>query len=213
MAIDFSIITNIGGDLGTWGSRLAAIAGFAAVAYAGAFAYNRTKRYNYVVRIFNRDAIGNVIQLPDDKAGIFLDKKTQYRLFLLRRNKFGLDPDEIPYILSSKGKKIVYLLQTGLKNYQFMKPDISKAPELIFNVQDEDVAWALNAYERNKKPFGNKFLEQIMPFIGMAFVFTLVVVALFFIFKHIGVLTEVANAFRDAAIEFAKVQTGTAVVD
>ncbi len=107
---------------------------------------------------------------------------------------------------------MVYLLQTGLKNFQFMIPVINNKSKIVFNVQDEDVAWAMNAWERYKNPYKNKFLEHIMPFIGMAFVFLLVIISLYYIFKHIGVLSEVANAFRDAATEFAKVQTGTEVI-
>lgn len=182
------------------------------VFYILAFWYNRTRRYDWVVRIFNKDANGQVIQQKDDRGGIFLDKRTMYRLFLLRRLKFGLDPDEIPYILNWKGQKMVYLVQTGLKNFQFMKPQISDNPGLVFNVQDEDVAWALNAYERHKKNFQNKFLEQIMPIIGMVLVFMLVIVAMYFIFKNFGELSATAGAFKEAADAYARAQLGTTVV-
>ena len=183
--------------------------------YLAFFFIRRTKKYNYTVRIFNKDATGNIVQLPDDKGGIFLDRKTQYRLFMLKRNKFGLDPDEIPYILTSRGSKLVYLIQTGLKNFQFMRPVISDNPGLVFNVQDEDIAWGLNAYERQKKIFQNDFMTKIMPFIGMAFVFLVIVMSLWFIFKNFGVITETANAFNQAAAtmrETAAMQNLGAVV-
>jgi len=209
MAIDAAAI---GMEVWRWTTYLILGLVVIAVVYVFALWYNRTKRFNWIVRIFNRDATGQVIQQPDDRGGIFLDKKTNYRLFLLRKNKFGLDPDEIPYILTSKGSKIVYLLQTGLKNYQFMKPQISENPGIVFGVQDEDVAWALNAYERNKKAFQNTFLTQVMPIIGMAFVFLLIVVSMYYIFKNFDVLKDVALAFNQAAVEFNKAQLGTAVV-
>ncbi len=209
MAID---ATAIGMEIWKWATRLIIGLGVIGIGYVIALWWNRNKRYNWIVRIFNKDAIGNVIQQPDDKGGVFMDKKTQYRLFLVKKIKFGLDPDVIPYILTSKGQKIVYLLQTGLKNYQFMKPSISDNPGLTFGVQDEDVAWALNAYERNKKAFENTFLQQIMPIVGMAFVFLLIVVSMYYIFRNFGVLSEVAQSFNEAAKEFAKVQLGTTVV-
>lgn len=202
VTFDTAQITSIGMNIWKWVVYGIIFAVSMGMIYAAAYWYNRKKRYSYVVRVFNKDATGNVVQQPDDKGGVFLDKKTNYRLFLLRKNKFGLDPDEIPYLITSRGKKIVYLLQTGLKNFQFLKPAISDNPGLVFNVQDEDVAWALNAYERNKKAFAPTLMQQIMPIIGMAFVFMLILVSLYFIFKNFGVISDTADAFNHAAITF-----------
>ena len=204
MALDTTQIAAMGMNIWKWVAYGIMFAVSMGAIYAAAYWYNRKKRYNYIVRVFNRDATGNVVQQPDDKGGIFLDKKTNYRLFLLRKYKFGLDPDEIPYLITSRGQKIVYLLQSGLKNFQFLKPSVSGNPGLVFNVQDEDVAWAVNAYERHKKAFQQNLLQQIMPILGMAFVFMLIVVSLYFIFKNFGTLGDTANAFNAAAAEFTK---------
>jgi len=216
MTIDYSSIQAIGPEIWKWLVRAMYLAIFAGLAYAAAYFFNRFKRYNYIVRIFNRDATGHIVQQPDDKGGIFLDKKTSYRLFLLRKNKFGLDPDEIPYILTSKGRKLVYLIQTGLKNFQFLKPDISSNPGLVFNVQDEDVAWALNAYVRHKAIFQNNIWQQIMPFLGMTFVFVTVMISLYWVFQNLGTLQGVADAMKEAAMamkDVAKLQNLGAVVE
>ncbi len=202
--IDMANVTQIGMDIWKWVVYGIIFVVAIGCIYAVAYWYNRKKRYKYIVRVFDKDAVGNVVQQPDDKGGIFLDKKTNYRLFLLRKNKFGLDPDEIPYLITSTGQKIVYLLQTGLKNFQFLKPSVSGNPGIVFNVQDEDVAWALNAYERTKMAFKQSLLQQLMPILGMAFVFTLVVVAMFFIFKNLGVLGEVAESMNAAAAQFTE---------
>ena len=95
-------------------------------------------------------------------------------------------------------------MQSGLKNFQFLKPSVSGNPGIVFNVQEEDVAWAVNAYERHKKAFQQNLLQQIMPIIGMAFVFMLIVVCLYFIFKNFGTLSDTANAFNAAAETFTK---------
>lgn len=184
------------------------------VAYIGAIFFNNRFRYKYIIRIFSKDANGQIIQLKDDKAGIFLDKKTQYRLFKLKRNKFALDPDNIPYILTVKGKMLVYLLQTGLKNYQYLTPQIHSNPGLVFNVEDEDVAWAINAWERYKNPYANTVWSQIAPFIGMAFVFITVVVALYFIFTKAGFNADLLRDLADAAIQLKQggAVSGTTVV-
>jgi len=214
--VDMSAITNYGMVIWGWVWKALLLGGAVGIAYFLSFYYRRQKRYKYIVRIFNKDATGQVIQQPDDKGGIFLDKKTQYRLFKLKKNKFGLDPDEIPYILNSMGKKIVYLLQTGLKNYQFLTPALSDNPGLVFNVQDEDVAWAINAWERYRNPYKNQFLEKIMPFIGMAFVFIVVVVALYYMVVKAGfnaeLLRELAASSKEISANLAKASLGSAVV-
>jgi len=217
MSFDTANLLQMGKTLWGWIYWAILIGGFGLLSYGIAFWFNKKKRYEWIVRIFNKDATGQVIQQPDDKGGIFLDKKTQYRLFMLRKNKFALDPDDIPYILTSKGKKIVYLLQTGLKNFQYMKPEISNNPGLVFNVQDEDVAWAINAWERYKNPYKNKFMEQIMPFLGMAFVFLIVVAALYFMIVKAGfnaeLLTQLSESAKDIAASLAKASIGGTIVE
>lgn len=207
----------IGAGIGQWIYRIGLMLFLGGGLYLIAFYWNKRRRFSWTVRIFNKDATGNIVQEPDDKGGIFLDKKTQYRLFMLKRSKFGLDPDEIPYILTTKGTKVVYLLQTGLKNFQFMKPQVSGNPGIVFNVQDEDVAWAINAWERYKNPYKNQFIEKIMPFIGMAFVFLTVVVALYYIIMKSGfnaeLLRELAASSKAIAESLAKASLGTVVVD
>jgi hypothetical protein len=213
MPLDTTQLTQMGMNFWKWAVYGIFIFVFFAGVYGLAFWFNRSKRYKYRVRIFNRDSIGNIIQQPDDRGGIFLDKKTNFRLFLLRKNKFGLDPDEIPYLISFrrgllgfglKTENIVHILQTGLKNFQFLKPQLSENPGIVFNVQDEDVAWAINAYERHKKAFQQTLLQQVMPIIGMAFVFMMVVVALYFIFKNFGTLSDTAAALKESAQAFTE---------
>lgn len=201
-----------------WGMavKLILILASAFVVYLLIWYINKTKRYSYRVVIYTKDAVGNLIQKKEDRAGIFLDKKTAYRLFKLKKNKFALDPDDIPYIMTEKGTKIVYLLQTGLMNYQYLKPQVSANPGLVFNVQDEDVAWAINAYERNKKIFQNNFLQQILPFIGMAFVFLTIVVALYFVFVKAGYNADTLEAIQAAQRAISEnlraAASGTAVI-
>lgn len=195
-----------------WASRLIGLIFAMLSIYALVHWFNKRKRYIYTVRVYEKDSLGNVIEKPTDSGGIFLDKKTQYRLFLLKNNKCGLTPDNVPYLLSSTGRKVVYILQTGLKSFQYMKPAVSDNPGITFGVQDEDVAWAINAYARHKAAFQTSLLEKVLPFLGMAFVFMTVIVALYYIFDNMSVLTEVAASFRDTADTLAKIKLGTAVV-
>ena len=212
MPINVEALTSIGWKILTWLGRILLGLGVIALMYGLSWFIRRERRYNHNVNVYNTDAVGNIIQQRSDKGGIFIDRKTKYRLFLLKRNKFGLDPDKVPYIINYKGQRMVHLLQTGLKNYQYLKPQFSPNPGLVFDVQDEDVAWAMNAWERYHNPFKSMFLEHIIPFLGMAFVFLKVVIALWFIFKNFGTLGDVAIAMKEAAIAMKEAAIGTTVV-
>ncbi len=58
---------------------------------------HRKKYSQYRVEIFDKDTNGNVYKTYD-RGGIFLDKKTGYRLFFLEKAKWGGNPNNVPYI-------------------------------------------------------------------------------------------------------------------
>lgn len=173
----------------------------------------RMRKYSWIIRVFERDSSGNLVQLADDKGGIFLDRTTNYRLLLLRKHKFGLDPDHIPYIMNSRGRRITYLLRTGLKNYQFLKPVVEENKGIKFNVEDEDVAWAVNAYQKYKIPNKNDLLKQILPILGIAVFGIIIVIMIYLILEKFDVLSDVANALVQATDNMQRVNTGTTVVE
>ena len=79
------------------------------------------RRYNYLVEIINPFSR----EPTSTKGGIFIDAKTNQKLFYLRSGLFGkrfnvgLDPDKLP-ALHKRGKKKIYLVQDGLKNYRYI---------------------------------------------------------------------------------------------
>ena len=169
----------------------------------------RRKQYNqFKCIIWGRDAFGQLTETTD-KAGIFVDAKTKNKRFFLKKAHVGLNPDNVPYIQSGK-VKIVYLLRTGLKNFQFIRPLI--ADNFTIDVGEEDVNWAVNAYERQKKVFGSSMLLQYMPFIVLAFVSIIVLVIFMNLFKKFDVLGEIAASMSQAATAMAQAQTGTVVL-
>lgn len=171
------------------------------------FAFIQNKRYKeYRVVIWERDLFGNTQQTFDD-AGVFVDKKTLNKRFFLRRSNVGLEPDNIPYVRMPNGKKLVYLVRRGLKNFQFIKPVIADTG-FKFQVTEEDVNWAVNSYERQKKLFQSNTLMQLLPFILLAFVSVIILVMFIYFFKDFGVLKEVALAFKDATTQLAQYKTG-----
>lgn len=175
--------------------------------------YRREKQYNWTVRVFEKDASGTHIEKRQDKGGIILNKKTNNRLFQLKNNKFGMDPDKIPYMLGTGDRKIVYLLQTGLKNFQFLRPAVSNNPGVVFNVEDEDVAWACNAFDLYRLPSKNNILQQLLPVIGIAVLGVCFIAFIYLILDKFDVLSQTAQAFQQASKELSKASLGSQVIE
>lgn len=167
------------------------------------------KFQDYKVTVWERDAFGNIRQYQDN-AGVFVDKKTNNKRLFLQRTNVGLQPDNIPYVINSNGKREVYLIKRGLKNFQFIKPTIN-AEGFEFKVNEEDINWGVNAYERAKKMFQSNSLMQYLPFILLAFVSIIILVIFIYFFKDFAVLKDVAIALQNSA-EALRVANGGGVI-
>lgn len=175
------------------------------------WAYLRWKKYQqYKTIIWERDAFGNIRQY-EDNAGVFVDKKTNNKRLFLQKTNVGLEPDNIPYVVLANGKKQIYLIRRGLKNFQYIKPIINEK-DFVFSVTEEDVNWSINAYERQKKIFQSSSLLQYLPFILLAFVSIIILIMFIYFFKDFGVLKEVALALQNTAEALRTANTGGVVL-
>jgi len=173
--------------------------------------YFKWKKYrDFKCSIWEKDGFGQITETYD-KAGIFVDSKTQNKRFFLKKGNVGLNPDNVPYIPAGGKDRIVYLLKTGLKNYYFIKPTIDDT-NLKLTVGEEDVNWAINAYERQKKMFSMSMFLQYMPFILLGFTVMIILIIFIYFFKEFGVMKEVAVAFKEAAEALAQARSGTLVM-
>lgn len=207
MAID---IATVGGNVLNFAVMIFAIIFIGALVGGFVFLYLRYKKYSqYKCVIWERDGFGQMTERYD-MAGIFVDKKTKNKRFFMRKAKVGLDPDTVPYIPSG-AKKVVYLLKLGLKNFFFIKPDIKEA-DISLSVGEEDVNWAINDYERQKKMFDSNTFLQYMPFIALAFTSIIIVVIFIYFFKEFDTLREMAVAMTEAAQSIAQAKAGTVVI-
>ena len=166
------------------------------------------KRYaEFTVVIWEKDGFGQFRQ-TFDKGGIFVDKKTNDKRLYLKKNRVGLDCNNIPYLPDHKGKKYIFLLKTGSKNFRYIKPN---ATNEVFNftVGEEDVNWGLQAYAKQKAVFGQNNLLQYLPYIALVIVAVIIMVIFIYFFKNFEVLREVAVAFENAASELAKYHGST----
>jgi len=195
MALEFQSILDSG--LNILIMLLSVIIGGGLVA-GGFWLYFRWKKYKeYKCVIWGKDSSENLNE-SYDKAGVFVDGKTQNKRLFLKKNNVGLDPDNIPYINAS-GNKIVYLLQKGLKNFHYIKIKVSDNA-ISLNVGEEDVNWAINAYDRQKKLFNQNLFMQYLPFILLAFVSMIILIIFIYFFKDFAVLKDVAIALKEASI-------------
>lgn len=174
------------------------------------FVIKRFKFGQFKVVKWTTDAYGNTRETYDS-AGIFVDAKTHNKRFFLLKAKVGLDPDNVPYVMGKGGKPVVYLLQTGLKNFRFIKPRIVDGA-YSFAVGEEDVNWAINAYERAKKTFNQSKLLQYMPFIIIGFVTVIILVIFIYFFRNFDVLKDVAVELNEAARQIAMARSGTLII-
>ena len=183
------------------------VGGFMGVA---TFAYLKWRRFSqFACKVFERDGFGQM-KLLNDRAGIFVDAKTKNKRFFMKKFSVGLEPDNIPYIQDGK-RKVVYLLRTGLKNFHFIRFNISN-PSVYLSVGEEDVNWAINAYERQKKLFSQSLLMQLLPFMLIAFVSIIILVMFIYFFKEFATLKLMAVALREAAASIAQASSGTTVI-
>ena len=136
-----------------------------AIIFVGAFfalatwLFIRWKKYQqFEIEIWQEDGLGK-LNVKYDTAGIFVDSKTKNKRLFLKKHKVGLDPDNIPHMPSTRGKKKVLILHTGLKNFRYIKPKTT-GEQIGFTVGEEDVNWAINSYERQKKIFAQTWIAQ-----------------------------------------------------
>lgn len=143
------------------------------------------------------------IRVKNDRGGIFLMKKTGYKLLYLQKSKVGLNPDKINYVLDNKGHKIIYLLRYGYKNFVFINPVADDLGNLDFTVGEEDVNWAITSYESNKKRFSQSLLVQLLPFMVLALVCIIILILMISLFKNFSVFSEVAQSINQASSNLA----------
>lgn len=170
------------------------------------------RRYKqFRCEIWQQEGSGNFVIKHDD-AGIFVDSKTKNKRLFLKKHNVGLDPDNVPYYVDTKGKKKVYLLQTGLKNFKYMRFHIDDGL-IKFTVGEEDVNWAINSYERQKKLFAQSWLAQYMPFIMLAFVSIVILVLFIHLFRQIPIIKDLVVEMKEIAKLLVQARSGTTVIE
>lgn len=174
-----------------------------ALVVGGILFFFKWRRYTeYKCVVWEKDGFGHTNETYD-KAGIFVDKKTKNKRFYMKRANVGLNPDNVPFVPNVASgmfaaRKTVYLLRTGLKNFQFIQPEIGN-PHIDLNVGEEDVNWAVNAYEGQKVRFAASMLLQYLPFILLGFVSIIILILFIYLFNKLDILRDIMQASVTAA--------------
>lgn len=173
------------------------------------FRWRKYKQFKVIV--WEKDGFGQLSESYDE-GGIFVDSKTQNKRLFLKKANVGLDADSIPFLPNKVGgKSVVYLFRNGLKNFHYIRPNIDNS-KINLSVGEEDVNWAINAYERQKKMFNQNMFLQYLPFIALAFVSIIILIMFIYFFKDFKTLAETAQAMQAAAKALAQAQGGTVVI-
>lgn len=163
---------------------------------------HKNKYSEFYCRILEEDSSGNVHE-SYDRAGIFLDKSTGFRLFFLEKAKKGLNPNKVPYISAKVKKglifkkmvliKIVTLRKIGVSNYVFVHPKLS-AEGIQFTQGEEDMNWGAQELEKIRRTFGKESLwSKLAPYIMFIITIVVVMIILISLFNKFTLLKEVSD--------------------
>ena len=171
---------------------------------------NARKYKQFKIMIWEKDGFGHTMQRFDE-GGVFTDGKTGNKRLFLKHAKVGLDPDNIPYLPTIQGEKWVYLLRTGLKNFKYISPQLDDN-FINFIVGEEDVNWAVNIYEAQKKRFQSNWLQQYLPFIIIGFTSIIVLIMFIWLVNKLAMIKDIADAMREVATLLVQARSGTTII-
>jgi hypothetical protein len=167
---------------------------FAAIMY---YLWYQKRWKQFEARIWQQDAFGQIVEKRDD-AGIFVDRVTKAKRFFVKHSKSSLSADEVPIVMLGS-KKIVYIRQNGLKNFEYVKPTTLNDNPSLKIVTESDVNWAVLDYERQKNAFSKNQWLQYMPFIALGIVAIVIMIIFIYFFKQLDVLQSFGNSLVEAA--------------
>lgn len=144
-----------------------------------------------------------------DKGCFDVDKKTNNKLFYVKRANVGLCPDNVPIKLIGN-KRVVFLARYGLKNFRFINWNM-KDLDLKAQCTEEDVNWALQAYEKQKHVFQSKGLAEYLPYIALVIVAVVILIMIIYVLNKLDVMKDVAAHLDNAAQVLSENNKGTVI--
>ncbi len=157
--------------------------------------YLDRQKYNYRVNIYYQEPGSKVPIFKQDIGGIFI--KGEIKRFYLKKNQVGLDPDNVPFMFTSGGSKLVTLWQTGVKSFRYALPSINYNPGFTIKVGEEDVNWAIATYNEWKARHETQNFIQKYGFMILWGLTVMGTVALFWIVaQKFDILAEAVDVLK-----------------
>lgn len=207
MALEVDVAQQALGGILLWFVNFILIILFVVFVIGIIFVIMKMGRYSqYKITVFQR-LNNNQLYIRHTTGGVFTDKKTKRKQLFIKGNRGAMNPDDIPIIPGTKGKKHILILQTGDKSYRYIKPSIENL-DLRIEVGEEDVNWAIQDYEKAKSSYWENTLLQYIPFITQMVVSIVVLVMFIYLVNKLDVFVDVASSFSEAAKSFTNLQSG-----
>lgn len=204
MAFDISSVSS---SILDWLIVFASLALASAIAFAIWKLTGKWKAYKqYKVVIWEKDGFGQWNEVLD-KGGVFVDKVTSNKRLFIKKANVGLCADNIPYLPGFKGSRIVYLLRTGLKNFHFIRIN-PEFPKVTLQVGEEDVNWAINAYERQKKLGKSSIWDKLIDHLPMIIGSMVILIIFIYFFKNLSSLVEFGKYMKETAQIMIQTRSG-----
>lgn len=155
----------------------------------------KRKYRDFRVEIFDKDANGNVYKKLD-RGGIFLDKKSGYKLLWLEKAKAGLDPNDPPYVshLDKRGRLIrtVYVRKDGEGNYRYIS--ITLGEKISASVKEEDLNNAHQEMSKIRRTYDKKsWLDKYGAIATWVIVIVCSMILVLSIFNKFTVMKEISE--------------------
>jgi len=183
------------------------------------FVIRRMKRFGgFRCIIWHVNEEGEIISESSDAGGIFKDGRTGNVLFHFRKNKYACNPDMIERLsILRRGRfgrmgRIIYFLKVGEKDFRPIIPPKFSKDGMKAALGEEDLNFAINAYERSKKVFSQSMLLQILPYAVLVIVSFTILILFIFLFKEFPKNISTASNAMVQAAEALKAASGSSTV-
>lgn len=172
--------------------------------------FRKWKRYRqYNCLLFYRDS-GGAIHSRTDWAGVFVDKGINSKRLWLKDLNTTLKCDKVQSY-DFFGMKLVLLFMKSDKCINFINPT-SMSDGMGFKLSEDDLSWALEEMQKQRKRWAWNPLKEWMPYIIMVFITIMIVVVLSALIKKFDVLKDVAIALDHAATIMSSCNNPTQVI-
>ena len=217
--VDAGQITAVASSLGGVLFKVGIVIVLVGAAGLGAWVLNKRLKYKIPVEIFSFDSSG-VPHSRSDKAGIFVDSRTNHKRFwFLGKKGYSVNPDSVKLLWTRQkgllGSKIVqkaFFVQYGEKDIRPLNINLKQNPGIHPVIGEHDLNWFISEKARWDHIIFPKKFREWLPWIGLFFVGVIFLILFVVLLNKFEVLADVATSLKEAAHATAQAKTGQAIL-